>query len=169
MDVKLDNAAAQSLAPVNIVGRGMSMDRTGYDSRRKAGIGQFISEEEIQRRGVFDTEQALWNVLGARVNWDGHENVVRFTRPSGSGRSGGTFSTLCAPAYWVDGIAMPRPVPGFPEDVNTFVKPRDIRGIEVYTSPSQAPPQSRQPDADCGVVMIWTKAPRPKELKRPGR
>jgi hypothetical protein len=169
MDVKLDNAAAQSLAPVNIVGRGMSMDRTGYDSRRKAGIGQFISEEEIQRRGVFDTEQALWNVLGARVIWDGHENVVRFTRPSGSGRSGGTFSTLCAPAYWVDGIAMPRPVPGFPEDVNTFVKPRDIRGIEVYTSPSQAPPQYRQPDADCGVVMIWTKAPRPKELKRPGR
>jgi len=168
LDVTLDKAA-QTLSSVNIVGRGTSMDRTGYESRRKAGIGQFITEEEIRRRGVFDTEQALSNILGARVIWDGHENVVRFTRPSGSGRSGGTFSTLCAPAYWVDGIPMPPPVPGFPEDVNTFVKPRDIRGIEVYTSPSQAPAQYRQPAMDCGVVMIWTKAQRPKELKQPSR
>jgi hypothetical protein len=168
LDVTLDKAA-QTLSSVNIVGRGTSMDRTGYESRRKAGIGQFITEEEIARRGVFDTEQVLSNVLGARVIWNGSENVVRFTRPSGSGRSGGTFSTLCAPAFWVDGIPMPPPAPGFPEDVNTFVKPRDIRGIEVYTSPRQAPPQYRRPDVECGVVMIWTKAPRPKQLKQPSR
>ena len=64
---------------------------------------------------------------------------------------------------------MPRPVPRFPEDVNTFVKPRDIRGIEVYISPSQAPVQYRPPVVDCGVVIIGTKAPRPKQLKQPGR
>ena len=64
---------------------------------------------------------------------------------------------------------MPPPAPGFPEDVNTFVKPRDIRGVEVYTSPSQAPPQYRRPDVECGVVIIWTKAQRPKELKQPSR
>lgn len=169
VDITLDGMKAQELAPVNILGRGRQLDRTGFEDRHKAGIGQFITEEEIARRGVFDTEQALWNVLGARVLWDGHENVVRFTRPSGSGRSGGTFSTLCAPAFWVDGIPMARPVPGFPEDVNTFVKPRDIRGIEVYTSPSLAPAQYRRPDVECGVVMIWTKAPRPKQLKQPAR
>jgi hypothetical protein len=169
VDITLEAAKAQELAPVNILGRGTQLDRTGFEDRHKAGIGQFITEEEVARRGVFDTEQVLRNVLGARVIWDGHENVVRFTRPSGSGRSGGTFSTLCAPAYWVDGVPMPRPVPGFGEDVNTFVKPRDIRGIEVYTSPSQAPAQYRQPDVECGVVMIWTKAPRPKQLKQPSR
>jgi hypothetical protein len=169
VDITLEAVKAQELAPVTILGRGTHVDRTGFEDRHKAGIGQFITEEEIARRGVFDTEQALWNVLGARVVWDGYENVVRFTRPAGSGRSGGTFSTLCAPAFWVDGIPMARPVPGFPEDVHTFVKPRDIRGIEVYTSPSQAPPQYRRPDVECGVVMIWTKAPRPKQLKQPSR
>ena len=169
LDLTLDDAKARELAPVSIVGRAEKFDRTGFDDRHKAGLGQFITEEEIARRGVFDTEQVLWNVLGARVVWDGHENVVRFTRPAGSGRSGGTYTTLCAPAYWVDGIPMARPVPGFPEDVNTFVKPRDIRGIEVYTSPSQAPAQYRRPDVECGVVMIWTKAPRPKQLKQPAR
>lgn len=169
VDITLEAVKAQELAPVNILGRGTQLDRTGFEHRHKAGIGQFITEEEIARRGVFDTEQVLWNVLGARVVWDGHENVVRFTRPSGSGRSGGTFTTLCAPAFWVDGIPMPRPVPGFPSDVNAFVKPRDIRGIEVYTTPTQAPAQYRQPDVECGVVMIWTKAPRPKQLKQPSR
>ena len=64
---------------------------------------------------------------------------------------------------------MPPPAPGFPEDVNTFVKPRDIRGVEVYTSPSQAPAQYRRSDMQCGVVMIWTKAPRPKQLKQAPR
>jgi hypothetical protein len=179
VDVTLDGANAQELAPVSVVARNMKLDKTGFDDRRKAGIGQYITEEEIRRRGVFETTQALWNVLGARVVWNGHDNVVMFTRPIGTGRGalvdqgkgvmqGGGYNTLCRPAYWVDGFAMPVPVSRDPfDDTNAYVRPRDIRGIEVYLDPSSAPPMYRRPDVQCGVVMIWTKPPRPKKLEQP--
>jgi hypothetical protein len=177
LDVILDGANAQELAPVSVVARNMKLDKTGFDGRRKSGMGQYITEEEIERRGVFETTQALWNARGTRVVWNGYDNVVMFTRPTGTGRGtlvdqgkgvmqGGGYNTLCRPAYWVDGLAMPVPVPGDPfDDTNASVRPRDIRGIEVYLDPSSVPPQYRRPDVACGVVLIWTKPRQPKQLK----
>lgn len=184
LDVTLDGANAQELAPVSVVARNMKLDKTGFEDRRKAGIGQYITEEEIKRRGVFETTQALWNVLGSRVVWNGRDNVVMFTRPIGTGRAskrggtlldqgegvmqGGGYNTLCKPAYWVDGFPMPIPLEDDPfDDTNTYVRPRDIRGIEVYLDPSSAPPIYRRSDVQCGVVLIWTKPPQPKRLKQP--
>ena len=37
--------AAQTLALVNIVGRGSRVDMTGFEDRRKVGIGHFISND----------------------------------------------------------------------------------------------------------------------------
>jgi hypothetical protein len=183
LDVTLDGANAQELAPVSVVAHNMKLDKTGFDDRRKAGIGQYITEEEIKRRGVFETTQALWNVRGGRIVWNGHDNVLMLTRPIGTGRAsqqGGTlldqgkgvmqaggYNTLCKPAYWVDGFAMPVPLPGDPfDDTNAYVRPPDIRGIEVYLDPSSVPPMYRRPDVQCGVVLIWTKPPQPKQLKQ---
>jgi hypothetical protein len=175
VDVTLEGANAQALAEVNIVGRGNRVDRTGFEDRRKKGFGQFITDEEIRRRGVFETTQALWNVLGARVIWDGHDNVVMFTRPIGTGRATGRagsmvvggYNNLCSPGYWVDGFAMPSPKQGGgPADANAYARPRDIRGIEVYIDPGSAPAQYRRPDVPCGVILIWTKPPLPKRLEK---
>jgi hypothetical protein len=144
--------------------------------RRQTGIGRYVTEEEIKARGVFETTQALWNVLGTRVVWNGYQNVVYLTRPVGTGRSApaasgggvGGYNNLCAPAYWVDGFAMAVPHPGDDAaDPNEFVRPSEIRGIEVYVDPSAVPPQYRRPDVECGVVLIWTKPPRPKSLTKP--
>ena len=184
LDVTLDGANAQELAPVSVVARNLKLDKTGFEDRRKAGIGQFITDEEIKRRGVFETTQALWNVRGARVVWNGHDNVVMFTRPIGTGRAslqggtlvdqgkgvmqGGGYNGLCKPAFWVDGFAMPMPLEDDPfDDTNAYVRPRDIRGIEVYLDPSSTPPMYRRPDVQCGVVLIWTKPPQPRQLKQP--
>ena len=174
LDITLPTADAQTLAQVNIVGHGTSLDRSGFEDRRKAGTGRYITADEIKRRGVFDMTHALWNVSGTRVVWDGHDNVVMFTRPIGTGKpmtgksitqgggeSYGSYGTLCYPAYWVDGFAMPS---GEDVDANTFARPGDIRGIEVYLDPSAVPLQYRRADVGCGVVLIWTKPPRPKRL-----
>ena len=179
LDVTLDGVNAQELAPVSVVARGMKFDKTGFEDRRAAGIGQFITDEEIERRGVSETTQAFWNVRGTRVVWNGHDNVVMFTRPTGSGRGtlvaqgkgvmqGGSYNSLCRPAYWVDGVAMPLPVADDPfDDTNTYVRPHEVRGMEVYLDPSAAPAMYRRPDVQCGLVLIWTKAAPPKRLKRP--
>lgn len=159
--------AAQTLASVNIVGRGSRVDMTGFDERRKEGIGRFIGPEEIERRRVFDTSQLLWNVTGARVVWDGTQNAVMFTRPYGSGAGGGSFQTLCNPAVFIDGYQV--------YDVND-VRPYDVRGIEVYTDKTAAPVQYRaqslkdsgRGDTHCAVILVWTKPreTRPKKVKR---
>jgi hypothetical protein len=156
--------AAQTLASVNIVGRGSRMDMTGFEDRRKAGIGRFIGPEELDRRRVFDTSQLLWNIPGSRVIWDGSENVIKFTRPSGTGVGGGGFNDLCDPAVFIDGFQV--------YDIND-VRPYDVRGIEVYNEQSAAPAMYRAqslkdsgPNRHCAVILVWTK-PRPP--KRPSK
>ena len=165
VEVVLERGNGQSLAPVTIVGRGTSFDRTGFAARLRAGVGEFITQEQIERRGVFDATQLLWFVRGAHPSAGGG---LTFPRPVGMGLSqtGSALSTkgtpiYCAPAYWVDGFFV-----GTEQgEVNTVVRPRDIRGIEVYIDPATAPAIYRRPDVPCGLVLIWTKPPEPK-LKR---
>jgi hypothetical protein len=164
VDIALTRAA-QTLSSVNIVGRGSRIDMSGFEDRRKAGLGRFIGPEEIERRRVFDTSQLLWGIPGTRVVWTGSENVLMFTRPYGSGVGGGRFNDLCNPTVFADGFQV--------YDIND-VRPYDLRAIEIYSSQSAAPPMYRAqalkdvggPNRNCGVVLIWTKPPRPKKLKQ---
>ena len=158
IDVVLERGDAQSLAPVTIVGRGTSFDRTGYSVRRKAGVGEFITEDQIERRRVFDVTQLLWFVRGAHPGAGG---ALLFPRPVGLGISqmgralsdSGGVAIYCAPAFWVDGFFVGRDG----GELNTVVRPREVRGIEVYLDPATAPAIYRRPDVPCGLVLIWTK------------
>lgn len=167
VNVVLERGNGQALAPVTIVGRGTSFDRTGFAARLKAGVGEFITQEQIERRRVFDTMQLLSQVRRAYLTVGGTGVVVMFPIPVGRGiaQTGGALSdkgvpTRCFPAYWVDGLF----VGGEPSDVNNVVRPHEIRGIEVYVDPATAPALYRRPEISCGVVLIWTKplAPRVK-------
>ena len=162
IEVVLERGNGQALAPVNIVGRGTSFDRTGFAARMKAGVGEFITQEQIERRRAFDAAHLLWFVRGVKHVGGG----IVFPRPVGLGiaqtggalLSGKGIPTVCAPAYWVDGFFVGTAA----DDVNNVVKPRDIRGIEVYVDPATAPALYRRPDIPCGIVLIWTKPPTPK-------
>jgi hypothetical protein len=165
VDVVLDRGDGQALAPVTIVGRGTSFDRTGFAARLKAGVGEFITEEQIERRRAFNATQLVSFVRGAYLVPSQSGPLVMFRRPVGAGisQTGGALSekgisTRCFPAYWVDGFY----IGGEPGDVNDVVRPRDIRGIEIYVDPATAPAIYRGPDVPCGVVLIWTKPPAPK-------
>jgi hypothetical protein len=164
-DVVLELGNGHALAPVTIVGRGTSFDHTGFATRMKAGVGEFITQEQIERRRVFDAMQLIWFVRGARLSPSPSGIVVTFRPPVGTGisRTGGALSktgiaTECLPAYWVDGFY----VGGEPWDVNRVVRPHEIRGIEIYADPATAPALYRRPDIPCGIVLIWTKPPAPK-------
>ena len=165
VDVRLDRADGQTLAPVNIVGRGSSFDRTGFETRRKAGVGEFITREQIDKRRVFDATQLLWFVRGARLAPGGG---LSFRRPVGVGilqtggaLAGGGVADRSGPAYWVDGFF----IGNDGEELNTVVRPSDIRGIEVYVDPAAAPAIYKRMDLPCGLVLIWTKPPAPKPQK----
>jgi hypothetical protein len=41
-------------------------------------------------------------------------------------------------------------------DLDGFINPKDIKGIEIYTG-ATAPPQFQPGMSGCGSIVIWTK------------
>jgi carboxypeptidase family protein len=193
IDIGLARASAQALAPVTIVGKGTSLDRSGFADRKRTGVGQFFTEDEIARRGSFTTTHILYNARGAYI-LGGPDDLVQFRRPVGTGisQTGGVLSpsspgggvlsgaaaarlakpsdvtangyeTRCYPAYFLDGFL----VGGDARDVNILVRPYQIRGVEVYQDPATAPAEYRRPDIKCAIVLIWTKPLQGESTKAP--
>jgi len=144
---------AQELATVSIVGKGSRLDNTGFETRRKGGLGYYMGPEELERRVAFDATQLFWGVPGTRLIWTGSRNELVFARSFMSGNSGSEYSDYCHPVVFVDGFETP--------EIDD-VRPSTIRAIEVYRNPQTAPPLYRTGQTPCGVILIWTKPPEPK-------
>jgi hypothetical protein len=152
LDVKVTlNRHAQTLAAVKVVGSGTIFDASGFETRRRTyAFGHYITSDEIRRRGVFDTH--------------------RLIPDTGPGRLRSTFGVLtlqggCAPVVFIDGNLVD---PGTSEafDAIDMIRPRDVRGMEIYGTADAAPFQFRDPRRRCGSVVIWTR-PLPRKTERP--
>ena len=132
---------AQTLAAVNVVAAGTIYDATGFGQRRATyPFGHYITAEEIKRRGNFDTHTLLPNTGPGRL------------RPSFGAL---TLSGGCAPVVFVDGNLVD-PGTRYAVDAMNMIRPRDIRGMEIYGTADGAPFQFRDPRGRCGSVVIWT-------------
>jgi hypothetical protein len=152
LDVTLRPAAYQ-LATV-VIHRDSSYvmpDLTGFDRRRRSGMGHYITADEIAQRHATETSQLLSGAPGISIN-------------------GGVVSTLrgvisinasCASVVvLVDGVVMaggnnPLNNGGTGFDINT-IPPAYIKGIEVYSGPATIPLELATPKV-CGLVAIWTR------------
>ncbi|MCC6929013.1 MAG: TonB-dependent receptor [Gemmatimonadaceae bacterium] len=157
-------------------------DLSGFSERRRRGIGHFLDESEIARWENHRTGDLLRTVAGVDVKVGGSKAWVSGGRALGSGR--GAFSQIrkqdvldrqdiaagaplaCYMDVYVDGALVYNSsvlanrnsrevVPLY--DVNS-IPPSQIRSIEVYTGPSQVPPEYNRSGGGCGVLLIWTRA-----------
>jgi hypothetical protein len=54
------------------------------------------------------------------------------------------------------------------EDLEQFVQPQDLAGVEVYVTPIETPVQFRDLTAVCGSIVMWThNAERRKPPEQP--
>lgn len=161
LEVRL-GVAAVPLAPLEVVARSrsaVSPTLSGFETRRLAGLGWFITREEIERRNPSRTSDLLVNVPGVVLQpaaRNSNRRIVYMARGS-----------LCPAQIFVDGFHINRhvaPVPGrrglsttemFP--IDDVVIPSSIHGIEVYQGLSRLPAEFVTPEASCGVVAIWTR------------
>jgi len=93
----------------------------------------------------------LRSVPGVRVECPRSERVCRL-RMSRAPRN-------CGPAFFLDGI---------PADATVFYlqSPNDVEGVEVYSGPSETPPELEGIRSGCGAVAIWTRiGEKPSERK----
>lgn len=59
----------------------------------------------------------------------------------------------CPMQVYLDRIPLPTPF-----NLDLLPTPKDLAGIEVYSSAATAPAQYGGMNRGCGIILIWTKA-----------
>ena len=117
----------------------------GFDQRRKTSLGRYLTPDDIARRNPIVTSDLLKNFPGLAVHRSETGNAVVTMRSN--------FTDRCTPAIYIDGYQVNMIGP---EDIDAYLRPQDIAGIEVYTG-TAVPPQFDPGISGCGSIAIWTK------------
>ena len=126
--------------------RNRSLDRVGFNERRRVGIGRYVTREEIERSNPLRISDILRRVPGLRVAHAGGRDVIASSR-------GGTFGGPGCVRFWVDDMLWQSMEPG---DVNDFVSAKEVMGIEVYSS-GGTPARYMMGGQSCTTVIVWTR------------
>ena len=158
VEVRLDPDAIL-LAPLEVIAWsevGSSALLDGYRHRLQTGRGIFITRDQVEARNPLFVTDMLREVPGLVVTGSGTgiRPVVQVSR---------SMSGNCATQVFVDGFLMNRRMLGLggmpPADfrIDDAVTPSSVEGIEIYRGLSTVPPEFLTPDAECGVIAIWTR------------
>lgn len=118
---------------------------SGFADRRRSGMGSYMTAADIERHRPLATSDVLRMMPGVYVERSGVGDAELSVR--------GMFTERCTPAVFVDGHWM-RSFTA--DDIDMYVRPNRLMGIEVYTRGS-VPPQFEPGLSGCGAVVIWTK------------
>ena len=122
----------------------------GFEERRTARRGQFVTRQQIERQNPSSTlGEVLRHLNGLGMRCDRTGCSIRMTRwPN------------CQPIYYQDGL------PVFASTAERFFA-FDIHGVEVYGL-SEVPLEFQRPGLRCGVIAIWTRrGPPPRQAPKP--
>ena len=130
---------ATALDTVVVAAKRRSARLEEFEARRSLGIGQFMTEAEIEKLNVVEIDDLL------------HRLTPNRTRPA---RRLGPGAACERQQWYLDGVLLP---PTMKSD--ELPSPKDLAGIEFYASPATIPPQYKTISGGgfCGVVLMWTK------------
>ncbi len=130
-------------------------DATGFETRRMSGIGHFYTPADIARWQPVVLSEIFRLVPGVRLEFvtGGVDRRITVRGPFGE----------CEPSIYINGQPMTTfsgrsVVTLTADDLDTWVRPHDVIGIEVYTGET-TPVQYQQGMSGCGSILIWTKLP----------
>ena len=139
------------LDTVVVTERRMSLRLAEFDARRRRGIGEFMSQEQIERHNsVYATElfRRFQSVNVAPSRTRSMPEYFALSRREGANPSLGA----CPMQVVLDQVPLPMPF-----NLDLLPPPRDLAGIEVYAGPSTTPLQFSGYNRGCGVILVWTK------------
>jgi hypothetical protein len=119
---------------------------TGYERRKRAGVGTFLEAEQLDRIGR--QAAALAGIGGLRVPFVADAAggtrypVVQFRNAEGN---------FCTPSFFVDGIPLQR-LDGW--ELHTLLQLADR--VEIYRRGMTVPAEFAAGGFQCGTVAIWT-------------
>lgn len=125
-----------------------------FERRRKGGFGHFLDETQVTQRQALNMADLFRSTPGMTImpgSSAGDRVLMR-----GSGGSGS-----CVPAVFLNGLAVPT-TDGI---LDTFVNPRDVRAVEIYSRVASVPIQFQTRNG-CGSIVLWTGARRTSSPQR---
>ena len=128
--------------------RSASLDRVGFNQRRKSGSGYFLGPEQIQRMHPYSVNDILRQVPGLRVIYSGMRSSVSSRRGVSSFRN----IPACA-RYYLDGMSWLSSAPG---DIEGFVNGNEVVAVEVYNN-ANVPAQYAGAMGNCTTILLWTR------------
>jgi hypothetical protein len=142
-DVTLTNLGAY-LDTVRVTARRVfSRDVTGFERRRRAGLGRYFDRADIDRKILFRVSDLFQGIPAVTLQQTTFgENLVLMR---------GTFGGLCQPAVFMDGLRFGA------TDLDFLTMPQEIEAVEVYVRASEAPGQFTDVRYGCGTIVLWTR------------
>jgi hypothetical protein len=143
------------LDTVRITAAPVSENLRGFMERRRgSGMGRYLTPEDIARHRPVHTSDIFGRVPGLEVSKPG-------IMDSGGVSMRGIFVDRCLPAVYIDGHHMR----SFSlEDIDDWVHPEEVAGIEVYSA-GMVPPEFQPGMSGCGSIVIWTRVRPPSEKR----
>jgi hypothetical protein len=143
--VQLSLSSLRSLLDtVRVTASRLRLEGTGFEDRRRSGLGRYITAEQIARRKVAFTSELFRTVPGVRLD-RGPLGETHLTVRGAFGR--------CAPNLFIDGHHM---LGLSAEDIETWAHPDDVAGIEIYAG-AVVPPEFQPGMTGCGSIVLWTR------------
>jgi hypothetical protein len=120
-------------------------DDGGFLRRRRQSMGKFMTTQDVIKWNPRETTDLFRYFPGVRTT------LNQFGQPMLQMR--GAFAEYCEPAIFINGANM-----SFMDtsDIDTWVKPSEIAGIEVYSG-TMVPGEFQEGLRGCGSIVIWTR------------
>lgn len=144
--------AATTLDTVAIRAQRLTPAMQEFEARRKLGFGQFMTQEEIDKRHVEGLQDLLATFNGVKMlpgSWPMSRRMDAIR--------------TCPYEVYVDGVKLPAPSSA-PRDggifsIDNIAVPRELAGIEVYNGAAEIPLQYKATSGGgfCGVILLWTR------------
>ena len=114
---------------------------TKFERRMATGTGRYITREQILQRNPMQLTDMIRFLPGVRSQCRGLSCQLLLNHdPRG-----------CGPAIFIDGVSTVM-------QVLEATHPNSVQGIEIYSGPSDVPPEINNEAARCGgAIAIWTR------------
>ena len=161
----LERAVVSELDTIRVMAKSQSKRMDAFDARRKAGMGEFMTVDEINKRNSVYATELVRKFQSVNVQLVQSSKGAQQKYYPVSRRATGSLSAMptalgeepipagvCVLTVFVDDVMMPTPF-----DLDLLPSPRDLQGIEVYSGSATIPPQYNGLNRGCGVMLVWTK------------
>jgi hypothetical protein len=141
-------SSAQVLAAVRVEGKlDGGLQTSGFNNRKKFGMGHFITPEDITRRRPDLFTDLLETVPGFRIATAAGGRIVQSTRATGGTADG------CVNVF-IDRSPFQMMQAG---DLDMMLHTADVGAVEAYASANDTPAEFQVPGKSCATLVVWTR------------